>query len=215
MKGHYNVQLLNARGLSDRDFNIAQKDGTIDELLDGLEIIEEYDHDNQLSHYMAGELFYRLFGAPTVGADIQDGNIFHYMGFGTDPAEYDYSFTEYNLYMLDMFVSPNGDSADSDIKRTSAAVRTHQVIVEEDATGLRAAHDIQRYLWTPSQANSTDIREIKFASTNSASDVWYYADECRTIARTRIKDANGNPQTIAKTSNEVILVQWTITMKSI
>lgn len=217
MKGHYNIKLLNAQGLSDEDFHNAQKNGTIEELLANLEIIKEFDHSNQLSHHIAGNVFWRLFGAPnpSAGVTIQDGNYFHYMGFGNSAAEYDYTFSEYSGDLYNLFIRPNGNVADADIKRTSAAIRTHQVLVEPDATGLRAVYDVHRFLWTPGQVNSSEIREVKWASTDDQGDGWYWNDECRTTSRTRIKDSNGNPYTITKTSSEVILVQWTLTMKSI
>lgn len=215
MQGHYNIKLMNSRGLSDEDFNRAQKSGTIDELLDSLDVVKEFDQKNQLTHYMAGTLFNQIFGAPSVASRIQTGNFFHYIGFGNDTGEYDYSYNDYNNYMLSLFVSPNGNAVDVDVKRTSAAIRTHQVIVEPNSSGLRAAYDVHRFLWTPSQVISSEIREVKFASTQDQSDGWYYSDECRTISRIRIKDANGNPQTIAKTADEVILVQWTFIIKSL
>jgi hypothetical protein len=216
-KGHINLKVLNCKGLKDEDFEAAQKDGTIDNLLGSLEVMQEFDHDNQLSHHLAGNLFWRIFGAPnpTSGVTVADGNMLHYIGFGTSSTEYDYSFDEWNGDIWQLVITPLGDTLQADFKNMSGAIRTHRVVVEEDATGLRAARDIHRWLWFPTHCVSNAIREFKVLSTDDTSDTWYYYDEVRTLSRVRIKDENGVPQTIAKTTNEVLLLEWTLTMKII
>jgi hypothetical protein len=101
------------------------------------------------------------------------------------------------------------------VKTPSTAIRGHKLTVEEDASGLRAAHDVQTWLWLPTAIVSSTISEFKITATDDVSDGWYVYDECRTTVRTRLKDENGVGQTIAKTTNEVILAQWTLTMKII
>jgi hypothetical protein len=219
MKGHYNVKLLSAGGFSDEDFHAAIKNGTIDDMLDSLDVLEEYDHDNQLLHLLSGSLFYRIFNAPapSSGHVVSDGNMLHYVCLCTDTEEPTYSISEWwnDLIYGGGVIAPNGNSADTDVKRPSSAARTHQVVVEPNASGLRAVYDVQRWLWTPSQGNSSSIRTLKLCATNDNTDVWYYLDEVINMSQTRLKDSNGNPVTLTKTSSEVLLVQWTLTMKSI
>lgn len=216
-KGHVNIKLLNARGLGDEDFIAAEKDGTLEELLQSLDVVKEFDHSNQISHAVAGHFFHQVFGAPDIGYNIADGNTFRYVGFGNSTTEYDYSFTEYTGDMWQGFEPYQfADVANFNVKQCGGgAVRSHRVVVEEDATGFRAAHDINTWLWLPTAIVSNTISEFRITATDDATDVWYVYDECRTTVRTRLKDANGVPQTIAKTTNEVILAQWTLTMKII
>lgn len=215
-KGHINLKLLDAGGRGDKDFITAQKDGTLDELLEKLTVLEEYDHSNQISHYVAGQLFYEIFGAPGISSNIQTGNSFHYVGFGNSATEYDYSFTEYIENLASGMVPYTVvNVTDFNCKRMSTGIREHKLTVEPSATGLRAAHDAHTWLWLPTAIISDAIREFKITATDDQGDGWYVYDECRTTVRTRIKDANGVPQTISKTTNEVLLLQWTITMKII
>jgi hypothetical protein len=215
-KGHINVKLLDAGGLGDADFIAAQRNGTLDELLESLSVKREFDHSNQLSYAVSGHLFHQIFGAPDIGHDIQNGNLFHYVGFGNSTTEYDYTFTEYTANMWQAFEPYiyNG-TAYFEVKTPSTAIRGHKLTVEEDASGLRAAHDVQTWLWLPTAIVSNTISEFKITATDGEGDGWYVNDGCRTTVRTRLKDENGVGQTIAKTTNEVILAQWTLTMKII
>ena len=85
-KGHLNIKLLDANGLTDEDFHTAEKDGSLDELLASLDVVREFDHSNQLTQHIAGGLFQHIFGAPTVSTTYgpQSGVFFCYAGFSTD-----------------------------------------------------------------------------------------------------------------------------------
>jgi len=215
-KGHFDIKLLDSRDLTDEDFHRAQKDGSIDDLLDNLEVKEHYSNSNQITHLVPGWLYYHAFGiSPGIGETAASGNLFHYVMLCTDTEEPTYDMSEWNPDLYVWAIRPLGDVADAEIKRPASAIRGHQLTVEPNSTGRRSITDVHKYLWTPNQCVSNEIRTVKICSTNEGSDYWYYYDEINLMTQFRIKDSNGNPQTIAKTANEVLLIQWTLTMKSI
>lgn len=226
MQGRFDVTLFDAAGKDDAFFEQAIREGTIDEVLNGLKVEQKAQCSNRIFDNAAGYLLNRLF---SLGNDawpyyINTSGSEALLSFIALTRTSDDTTNYQEDWGKDNSGSDNQSLGDGNGSPPDGVSTTGGKRFEEDqVTGWtiwsdaerEAIHFRNRFLYTTSQGNASDIRSIGIFYHHDAdkSDI-DYADEVGRIGRVRLKDAAGAPITINKTSSNVLLVEYTFTLVS-
>lgn len=220
-QGHFDLHLKDCRGLTDADFDRAIKEGCIDDVLKDLPLERTVKTDNMIFSWLAAHLFSRLFqgGDVTNPWDYGDSNAAYFAFILLMNSDSEPSYTE-QWWRWDSYYQQYMAEQDGTVDASSAAKRFEEDqisdwIIWQDTDGREAIHFRNRWLYTPSQAISSDIRSLGIYAHTDGDDTWrdYYHFMARS-GRVRLKDTGGNPIILSKNTNQVLLVEYTITMVS-
>lgn len=220
-KGHFDLQLKDCQGFTDADFDQAVEEGRIDDLLKGLPLEERLRTDNMIFSWMAAHLFQRLFsgGDVTDPWDYGDSSTAYFAFILLMTTDSEPSYTEqwwrWNSYAEQYMAEQAGTVEASTAAKRFEEDQISDWVIWQDSDGREAVHFRNRWLYTPSQANSSTIRSLGIYAHTDGDDTYrdYYHFMARS-GRVRLKDTGGNPVTLSKNSNQVLLVEYTITMVS-
>lgn len=220
-KGHFDLQLMGAGGLSDADFDAATRERRIMDLLVTLPVHEKVGTDNRIFHRMSSYIFNHLFQ----GGDITDP--FDYGGSNAaalafvslvstdgEPPYDGEDWWRYNNYGYDNIQSVPDNVGGNPSKRFEEDQITPWE-VWEDTSGRESIHFRNRWLYLPSEANSSTIRSLGIYFASDGDDTYRgYSDGFAKIGRVRLKDSGGNPVTLSKNVNQVLLIEYTFSLVS-
>jgi len=222
-EGRFDLQLRGAKGLTDRDFEKAQQDGYIMDLLNDLPLEKVLTTKNMIFHWLSVYLHYKLMqgGSPGSPWSKTDGGPEAYFAFvllmDTDgePAYYGENAWYYDSYSYQSIHSQPGTVDGSAGAKRFEEDQISDWAIWEDTGGREAIYFRNRWLYTPTQANSSTIRSLGIYFFSNGDDT--YRDYYEAIARggrVRLKDTGGNPVTLSKNSNQVLLVEYTFSFVS-
>jgi len=220
MEGHFRVDKIGARGLKDEAFERAIKEGYIRELLADLPVLQQAGGKNMLYDLCAGWFQQNLMGGDNVGNT--------YLQTGVDAAtlagiclsyedrEPTYSYDRWynNTYSYGNMNDWPYNVGNSPYKRFEED-QIEDWTIWQSTDGREAVHFRNKFLYLPTQAYHSTIRSIailgKYDADNAGNDYYWWRSETGFI---RLKDADGNKVTLTKSSNELLLVEYTFTLVS-
>jgi hypothetical protein len=217
MNGFFNIKKFSSNGAGDDFFKSAIKDGSINNILDKLELKQEARCSNRIFDNVAAMILDRLFGLP----DCTDP--YYLYQTGVDRAA-PLTF----LALLD--IDSNTDSYIEDWSWTGVANLISNIVsstalksfyidafsssIERNATRDEVYY-LSRYLYLPSEAISDDIRSVGiYWRRRSSNDLGSVLTNGR-VGRVRIKDLNGNNVELTKNAEEVLLFDYTFKLISV
>lgn len=228
MLGAFDIQLKDAKGLTDADFLAlkAESPEQYRKLLADLPVLGEYQAQNQVFDNVVAYLFQHSF-LTSPGAALPYSRTFFESALARIQLMSTSSTPTYTEFDNDQFIEPRFQAGSTPASDISNSKRFLIDDVEDELVYKKADlaifnGDLQealyfrsRFVWLPSEGVASDIRSIGiFFSDNhgAAGNVgqWYGR-----TARTRITDSGGNPQTINKTVNQVLQIQYTFGLVSI
>lgn len=209
MKGLYDLKLRNAQGMKDEVFLAAMRDGSIDELLNGLPIELHLEGRNLLVNWLVATLLHNCFEHslpngpwPTYDACVPFNNI-SLMTRDTEPT-YLESIQWYGGY---------SDHADNIGTSTGARGFVNQRAevqnIRKDPSGCEQVLMTTRFLYLPSEAVSNNIRSLgimgsQYTNQGTGSEDRYMS------GRIRLKDPlTGLPVVVNKNLNQVLVLEYT------
>lgn len=223
MQGYVKADLHHAGGLSDADINelIAENhhrgDGSA---LDAavakyMRRKQHCEGNNQLVVPLSGKLYYRTFALANPGGQATaDGNYFHAIYLANDSTDPIWSDGQTQGFTTWTAMSGQvGSSAKLIINGTSQPKET-----SVGAAGPDQRRYIQvrmKFAWTPSQANVSNILSVKIAGPDTTNEYDAGSQFRNTYMRHRLKDSGGNPDTISKTSDDILIIEWILRVVSI
>jgi len=218
MRGHFDLALMDACGLKDEDFEKARQDGTIEELLAGLPVKRKVRTDNLVHDNFAAYCFNRNMSGPDITDPFDfvgagDWSALGFMSLQTTDDEPGYTDLDYDQSIGIQSAGAPAAAASTGAKRfVDDAILAPEIVV--DPNGREAVISTHKFLWTPLQGVSSNIRSPTVFFDERNSDT---VGACRraSIARVRLKDSAGNPTILTKNSNEVLLVEYTFTLVSV
>lgn len=220
ISGHFDLELINAKGLVDRDFDRAVQGGYINDLLGDLPLNRKVSSNNRVFDNMAGHYLDKLFSMPDCADPYYWSAAAGYTAFtfitllSTDGEP---TYTE--DWMDTGYVSIHNAVGTVDDATAGKKFITDQITpysLWEDTGGREAIHFRNRWLYTTTQANSSVIRSIGIFFSADVSMTWSSSSSYRIarIGRVKLKDSGGNPVTLSKNSNQVLLVEYTYSLVS-
>ena len=224
MQGHFNVDLFDARGMSDEDFLKLSSELGNRELF--RKIREEHQCDqhtegkNLVFDNMAGFIFDHVFRGPAAAWPFNENDGTHsYLNFvnlserDNDPT-YEELYTHGHYAVTGHNVNSSANTSSGSKKFVTEDIMDHEVFTDPD--GRESIHYRSQWLWTPSQGNASDIRSIAiWYSTNGSESMTTTTPEKASACRIRLKDAGGTPVEINKTTSQVLLVEYTFKLTSV
>lgn len=224
MEGFFKVSKMPAHGLSDHDFEQAIKEGRLDALLTTLPVKQEARCKNRLFDNLAGYFLDTLFSLGNCGWPYYERNdsppeaMLNSICLLTTDGDTD-SYTEdwgaagtssYNT----IHWRPDAANTASGGKRFEEdEIEAWQVWV--DTGGREAIHFRNKFLYLPSQGESSNIRSIGIFFLENGDGTGGYWEARGKVGRVRLKDANGVPIIMTKSDREILLVEYTFTMVAI
>jgi len=213
------------RGVTDEDFKVAIRDGSIDKLLSSLPVeLDTGRHRNQIVYPTNAMYFYRHLGGDDPGFQTVNGGFFFGRAYlATDTSQWawtDYQDQDHRDWNDEINTVHPGSGTTS---RILAATPVAYGLVEEarvteesnTPTGLRAVHLTNTWLWLPSDANTSNIRAFRINSIGATDPSSTAGEYQNTMMQHRFVDSGGNPITITKNADQTFCVRWTQTFKSI
>lgn len=221
-QGRLKTTLLDSGPMVDADFDRAIREGRAMELLGELDRRLELDQSNLIFDHFVPWCYYRCgwssAGAPPDPFQEWSGSGASYFSFiilttyTSEP-----SYTEYNgsvNYYDPIHTMPGTVDSSAGAKRF--------VNDQIEAWDLSSAADGReqltfrnRWLYLPSQAVSSNINSLDIYFNRDCTDVTAYAEDKSRSGRIRFKDSGGNPITINKSSNQVLLLEYNWSMISL
>lgn len=209
MRGHFNVQLKDAGGLKDADFEAAIRAGTIDDILKELETKQRAAAWNQIMHYVPAAYFHNVFAHgignspwPSYDQNCWANNI-SLMVTDSEPV-YNYGYVWYGGFHAHF--DNIGTSTGSKGMGNGTIGRRNEKLDD----GREGVFLMSRFLFLPSQGNSNNIRSLGLFGSQYSNQGTGNEDRYIT-ARVRLKDPDtGLPVVIVKNLNQVLVIEYTI-----
>lgn len=213
MRGHFEVELINSGKLRDEDFLLTPR-GELSSLLSSLDVVKRVEGWNQCNDMLAGSILETVLSGPDIDSPykywtIGTGGLASINVENRDP---ELTYTEWTSipgYLYEPgYPVGTGDSGKRFIEDDvlSHAIEAYQNSREE--VWFRS-----RWLYLPSQIVCGNIKSIGYFYGQYASQTSYQSRA--TYGRFRLKDSNGNPITISKSSSQVLLVQMKLIFASV
>lgn len=223
MQGRFNISLMGARGLKDQDFDQAVREGRIDDLLKELPVEQQFlNQHNRIMDNMAGYFLDNLFSLGNCGYPYytrQDAPPEAALAFitllttdGEPTYTEDWGIEGSNSYL------PLHNVYETAGALTGKRFEEDEITPWElwsDTTGRNAIHFRNRFLYTPSQAVSSNIKSVGIFFHEDGDGTGSYWVARARIGRVRIKDAGGNPVTLNKLASQVLLVEYTFSLVAV
>jgi hypothetical protein len=217
MNGLFNISILDAGNLSDNDFLIAKKNGCLKDLISGLNLENSVCVKNRIFDNLAGRLLDKLFSLSNCAWPYyyEDGsNRTAALGFicmlttDNEPTyTEDSTGSSWNIHN----VSGSANSSSGGKRFISDQLFSYSIWVDSDREEVIFKNS---FLYLPTQCVSDNIKSIgiyyRYDATNSTSGMY-----TGRLGRVKIKDGSGIPQTLSKTINQVMFVEYTFSLVSV
>lgn len=224
LSGTVSAQLQDARGYTDRDFEVAILEGTIRELLASLPVeLATGEGPNQIIYPTNANYFYRHMGGDNPGyRTIQSGFSFCRAYLATDTTQWAWTDAQdqgYRAWNGEInTVHPGSGNTSRRLNNVTSLSLVEEARITEEPntpTGLRAIHLTNTWLWLPSDVNTSNIRALRINSIESTDPNTTSSQYQNTVMQHRFVDSGGTPITITKNANQTFCARWTQTFKSI
>lgn len=205
MRGHFELELKNSGTLRDEDFISIPRE-EMNSLLNSLRTVQRVKGWNQCNDMLAGSLLDTVMSGSDVDFPYNSWSI----GLGglasinVEDRDAEITYTEYiqqTCYINDVgYPVGTGNSGKRFIED---AIETYKIDIHQnyrEEIWFRS-----RWLYLPSQIVTNNIKSICYAYGGNADSLGY--NNYATYGRFRLKDDNGVPVTITKSSSQVLLVQ--------
>ena len=228
MNGKFDVQLIGNRGLDDRAFQRAIDGGYIMDLLGDLPLQKHCPrekNDNMIFDNYAEGMMRLCLSGPTPAHGYWDecwgdsnNAALSRIGLATTSSlpTYTEDFSSNHFYSLQTTNhTPDSANTSSGGKRFIEDDITAPTIWSD--TDREAVHFRNRFLYLPSQGNSSSIRSISIHLNKDADQSLTASGSTKyscKIGRVRLRDANGVLTTLNKTSSNSLIVEYTFTLVS-
>lgn len=222
MQGRFVIDKFDARGLGDEDFNRAIKDGSLNGLLGDLPHLQKCGGSNRIYDRMASYLFMHLFQSPNGqypeydNVDGSRNSMLAAIVLSTEDRDPSYTYERHynNSYSYRDIQTWPYNVGHSPAKRFEED-QIEPWTVWTDSDGREAVNFRNKFLWLPTEAYNSTIRSICIVGLEDADtlyqDYGWWRVETGFI---RLKDVDGNKVVLSKSSNEVLLVEYTFTLVS-
>lgn len=213
MRGHFEVELKDSGTLRDKDF-LSIPRYELSSFISSLQTVERFEYWNKCNDMIAGSLFEAIMSGPTVSSPYNSYNV----GVGglatinVEDRDPELTYTEwtqvYNNIHTPGYPVGTGDSGKRFIEDdvVDHAIEAYQNSREE--VWFRS-----RWLYLPSEIVCGNIKSIGYFFAPD-SDTTGNTSRA-TYGRFRLKDSNGVPITISKSSSQVLLVQMKLILVSV
>lgn len=224
LQGHVDLQRFDARGLGKEEIQAGIKAMGLDRFLKEIHKNGHWEGKNRILAALARCLYYSQGSTTTNGGWLNapdPGNYYNtsanpflwaalLASTATEPAVNEW-FSQNNSYN---WTPPDAVTSQYDALKRFNTDGVVDVEVFKDPSGKEASHVRQKFMWYPGEATSSSIRSVVIYSSEGNSGYGgIYEDKAR-VARWRIKDSGGNPVTLSKLAQEVLLLQYTLTFYS-
>lgn len=217
MQGVFDVSLLNAGGLNDAAFQRAIREGTVDRLLSKLKVEKECRgvhnriFDNNAGIYL--DALFSLGACATYYNNLIGGALSFIMlaNWTSEPTSYTETWTGVNSYTYEHIHDAAGTVNTGSASKRFDEDQLSPWEVWSD-TDREVVHFRNRWLWSTSQGNASNISSVGIFHHSDPDGTGSYGTAKSRIGRVRLKDGAGNPVTLNKTSNHVLLMQYTFSL---
>jgi len=210
VQGYFDVEVKDAGGLKDADFEAAIREGRLDDVLSKLNTEQRAASFNQLHHWIVPTIYHNLWGHgfangpwPTYDQCMWCNNI-GLMVTDSEPT-FNEAYGWYGGYH--QYADNTGDST---CAKGMTAHRAEYHQIDKNADGREEIFLSTRFLFLPSQGNSNNIRSLGLFGSQYSNQGTGGEDRYRS-ARVRLKDPDtGLPTIIIKNLNQVLVIEYTI-----
>lgn len=222
MLGHFDIALLDARPYKDEDFQVAIREGVLDQLLEKLPRDMELKNQNAISHWTVPYLFQMLMSGPAgPGIPFTTDNSglvgVCLMDLASEPTFSETYTQTLNYYNSNLWECANCIGATNAAKVViNGSIESY--LLAKDTQGREAVFFRDRWLFLPSEAISPSIRSVGLWGNSgpyNAVSFYTYGITWGRFCRVRLKDSGGNPVTINKLGTQAMVVDYTFTLVSI
>ena len=218
MNGYFDCSVMDARGLQDEDFAQARRDGEIMSLLGELPVEQRAFGRNRIFDNMAGYLLHELFSLPNCASPYynNDGSGNAALSFlclmttDSDTTDYQENSTQSQISMHAVSGTANASSGAKRFEEDQITGWT----TWSDAGKRQAVYFRNRFLYSPTQGASNNIRSIGLFFNSDGDSTGTYSIDFGRLGRIRLKDAAGVPIIMNKTSSQVLVVEYTFALVS-
>lgn len=224
IQGHIDLQRFDARGLTREEIDAGIKAMGLDRFLKEVHKNGHWEGKNRVLAAFARCMYYANGAATNEGGWLNAPNPGDFYNTSsrpllwgvllattsTEPAVNEW-WSQNNSYN---WTPPDAVTSQYDALKRFNTDGPIDVEVYKDPNGKEGAHVRQKFLWYPGEATSSSIRSVVlYGSEGDSGYGGVYEDKAR-ICRWRIKDSGGNPVTLSKLSQEVLLLQYTFSIYS-
>lgn len=212
MRGEFNLQVRDAKGLRDEDFSAAAARGELEALLESLGLEQAVHVRNKLTDHIVWGMYSFIFGHGLPKTDPWNGtpSILNCVCLMTDADEITYE-EGVNYWYRTMHNWTN--SANTSTGGKLFSYRTGSPVIDTDANGKEEVWVRHRWLWLPSEGNSNNIRSLAIFG---AHDYTSSTANRVQLGRVLLKDPDtGGPIVVIKNINQVLTLEYTFSMLSI
>lgn len=205
MQGFFDVQVKDARGLPDELFKGLGGE-ELDRLLAKLPMVQHAPQNkNMIAHWMPAWNFRHVMSGPAIGGRWNDGGVgdggLHKILLASTDSEPTYQDGWQSGY-VDINEGENNVGSGSGKRFYDDHTESELITI---TPGKEELYMRERFLYTPSQAVSSNIRTISYwygDNVDSTGD-----QDVGIFGSVRLKDSGGSPIVINKTAAQVLLVQ--------
>ena len=210
----FDVQVKDARGLRDDDFNAMHRAEIVRVLDEDLPTVRRVVGRNLCNDNLPAWCFRWIMGGGSISVPYNRGSLgangLASINLQTD--EGDPGYTEgYETYTTHHLIGNDIGTGDSGKRFIEDTVDTRRIDV--DPGGKEELRFRSRFLYLPSQAVSGSIKSIAYHFASNSD--YELNTERGPLGRFRLKDAGGSPITISKNSSQVLQVQVLLKFASI
>ena len=219
LEGQADLTLYDASGLGDARFQRALKEGTLDKLLGDLRVAQRVEGRNMVFSWFSCYSFFHAFNC-----GIQCQAPYFYNLESNPPVAYlgtillstrteDPTYSEFNNDYTGINSPSYGIGGSCGKRFGYDTIESAYAKSDYGSTGREDIGCRHRFLFLPSEGNSSSIRSLGILYTINRDST---GDSYRaSAARLRFKNNVGAPITIVKTSNQVLLVEYTWKLVSV
>lgn len=213
MRGHFDVTLLDSGGYSDGQFERAIAEKRVDQLLSVLKVERKLSRRNLIMDNVAGMILDHTFSGPQMAGDYGSYGDNWLNNISLLTKDEDPTYTEDNQWYSNAYNGGNNIGASGSAKRFVAdTIDQHQLAVLSG--GREGIFFRSRWLFLPAQGVSNNIRSIGICWSRYGSNLDSSINRGR-IGRVRLKDDQGRNVILNKTSRQVLLVEYELTLFTI
>lgn len=218
MQGHYDITLARAGEYTDEQWRQGLKSGNFSKMAGETGVDQRIAGHNLIYGAYSPYIFDHVFSGPTAPDPLDDdasaSAALSLITLDNNTAE-----PAYDTYLYSSNKRPW--ELDNATPSFSGGVN-HKIFIEQDdvahevisdPSGRSAVTCRSKFLWTTSQGNANDIYSFAvWHSRNADTSSYGYRVQ---MGRIRLKDSNGTPMVLVKTSANVLLVEYTFTLTAI
>jgi hypothetical protein len=219
LQGQMNLQRFDARGLTKEEVQAGIDALGLDRFLQEIHKNGHWEGKNRILTNLARCLYYSGGNTTSNGGWLNAPSPGSALGNSTNPglAFITLHTTSTEPVVTESYSTGGYNAQPPDTINPEKRFDTDGIVDVElfkDPTGKESAIIRQKFMWLPGEATSSSIRSIAvYGAGSDATPPAGYLDMTR-FARWRIKDSGGNPVTLSKLDQEVLLLTYSLILYS-